>query len=77
MNAAITPEDIRAAIDMASDREQVRDQLGRRWSRWYAGHPLCAATCAKCGKKGIEQGYLLVGAEHIKLCPRHVEHRWI
>jgi hypothetical protein len=72
----INRDDLRAAIEMASDREQVRDQLGRRWSRWYAGHPSCAARCAQCGAR-IELGYLLVGAEQVKLCARHVEHRWV
>ena len=72
----ISPADLRAAIEMASDREQVRDQLGRRWSRWYAGHPSCMETCASCGRL-IECGYLLVGAEQVKICARHVEHRWV
>lgn len=78
LHGNLTPDELRSAIDMASDKQELLDQQGRRWARWYAGHPSCAAICAKqgCGKP-IEFGYCLVGNTDIKICPSHVERRWL
>lgn len=72
----INPDELKAAIDMASDRPALVDQWKRTWARWYAAHPDCMYLCAKCGKR-IECGYLLLPEGNVRLCPSHVEHRWV
>lgn len=72
----ITEEDIRAAVEMAVDRETLLDQKGRWWGRWWAGCVAAVKKCAKCGRL-IDHGYMLLPHGNVHLCAKHVEHKWV